>query len=109
MSSLNLPTYFDHHQIRFVQRIFTKFHRFLYDYGIDPDLAIDSSLSFDIIFIFDKKFDANDPNQYEFDILQRVSPKKNRALFFDGLYYHAGSYPIQHQHRIMLNCNLITE
>lgn len=60
-------------------------------------------------FIFDKKFDANDPNQYQFDILQRVSPKKNRALFFDGLYYHAGSYPIHNQHRIMINCNLITE
>jgi hypothetical protein len=59
-------------------------------------------------FIFDKKFDAKDPNQLEFDILERVTPKKNRALFFDGLYYHAGSYPIQHQHRIMLNCNLIT-
>ena len=59
-------------------------------------------------FIFDKKFDANNPNQYEFNILQRVSPKKNRALFFDGLYYHAGSYPIQNSARIMINCNLIT-
>lgn len=59
-------------------------------------------------FIFDRKFEPNDPNPGEFKIKQRVSPKKGRALFFDGLYYHAGSYPINNSHRIMINANLIT-
>tara|TARA_X000000950_G_C13735000_1_gene585957 strand:- start:329 stop:904 length:576 start_codon:yes stop_codon:yes gene_type:complete len=58
-------------------------------------------------FIFDKQFDSNNPDQIDFTIKERVSPKKNRALVFDGLYYHAGSYPIEHQARVMINCNLI--
>lgn len=59
-------------------------------------------------FIFDRKFDPMDPNPGQFDLKQRVAPKKGRALLFDGNYYHAGSYPIQNRHRIMLNANLIT-
>ena len=59
-------------------------------------------------FIFNKLFDPKEPDQFQFDIKERISPKKNRALFFDGMYYHAGSYPIQNNARIMINCNLIS-
>jgi len=60
-------------------------------------------------FIFDQQFDPNAPEPHQFEIVERVSPKKGRALFFDGHSYHSGSYPIEHNARIMLNLNLITE
>ena len=36
-----------------------------------------------------KVFDDFEEN----DVIQRVDPKKGRAVIFDGLYYHAGGIP----------------
>jgi len=38
-------------------------------------------------------------------ISQKISPKKNRAIIFDGSIYHAGSLPSREK-RIILNYNL---
>ena len=39
-------------------------------------------------------------------VSQRVSPKKNRAVLFDGMTYHASSLPITNK-RATINFNLI--
>jgi hypothetical protein len=50
-------------------------------------------------FIFDKKSDyqninlASVENQNELNIIKRISPKKGRALVFDGNRYHSSSGP----------------
>ena len=38
-------------------------------------------------------------------ISRRITPKKNRAIIFDGLIYHAGSLPTANK-RVILNFNL---
>ena len=39
-------------------------------------------------------------------ISRRITPKKNRAIIFDGLIYHAGSLPTANK-RVILNFNLL--
>ena len=47
-------------------------------------------------FIFNAKlFVPKQPDLFQFDIKERISIKNIRALLFDGMSYHAGSYPIQ--------------
>ena len=38
--------------------------------------------------------------------MTRVEPKKGRFLIFDGQIYHAGSFPIHHLDRIVINYNI---
>jgi hypothetical protein len=45
-------------------------------------------------------------NKEDTRVTKRVSPKKNRALIFDGAIYHASSRP-QNSHRCIINFNLI--
>jgi hypothetical protein len=49
-------------------------------------------------FLFEK-------NQSSNKVTERVTPKKNRALIFDGSTYHASSRP-QHNNRCVINFNL---
>lgn len=42
----------------------------------------------------------------QFTTQQRISPKANRLVLFDGLQYHTASNPINSNHRIILNINL---
>ena len=35
----------------------------------------------------------------------RISPKKNRLVFFNGSYYHTGHSPSEYQNRILVNSN----
>jgi hypothetical protein len=42
------------------------------------------------------------------ELVQRVSPRKNRAVIFDGANYHASSLPTN-KHRIVMNFNLEIE
>ena len=39
------------------------------------------------------------------NIIKRVSPKKNRAVVFDGMNYHSGSHPYKSDKRIVMNVN----
>ena len=39
-------------------------------------------------------------------ISQRITPKKNKCIIFDGLQYHAGSTP-KNSHRMFININFI--
>lgn len=39
-------------------------------------------------------------------IVEKISPKKGRFLYFSGEYYHASSPPTEHDSRIVVNINL---
>lgn len=39
--------------------------------------------------------------------LHSISPKKGRAILFDGRHYHAGTPPHQHNTRLVLNYNFV--
>jgi len=41
----------------------------------------------------------------QFTEKQRISPKKNRLVIFNGLYFHTGHSPNKHQNRIIVNSN----
>ena len=41
----------------------------------------------------------------QFTEKQRISPKKNRLVLFNGLYFHTGHSPSKHQNRILVNSN----
>src|SRR5262249_35118491 len=49
--------------------------------------------------IFDKTF----PDREDAAILHAVSPKKGRAIMFDGRHYHCGACPTRHDTRIVFN------
>ncbi len=38
---------------------------------------------------------------------EKISPKKNRAVIFDGLRYHNSIKPIKQKHRFIININFI--
>ena len=38
-------------------------------------------------------------------VLERISPKANRMVLFDGRQYHASSTPTKNQYRIIMNVN----
>ena len=53
--------------------------------------------------IFDKRYpDRDDPV-----VLRSVSPKKGRAILFDGRHYHSGTCPVRHDARIVLNYDFV--
>ena len=59
----------------------------------------------DTVF-FDKKYDGTKvTSEVELEVAHRVSPKKGRAILFDGLLYHASSNPIDSDKRVVLNFN----
>jgi len=67
----------------------------------------------DTIF-YDKKYDSNSlvsPIEWgrsqELHEVERISPKANRLVIFDGLTYHASSKPIDTQYRLVLNFNFM--
>ena len=45
----------------------------------------------------------------KYTVNQKVTPKKNRLLIFDGHQLHASSHPKQNPYRIVLNINFVTE
>lgn len=55
-------------------------------------------------FIFNEKFGE----QFKkLTVKERISPKKGRAVIFDGSYYHAGNHPRNNEPRALLNLNYI--
>lgn len=45
----------------------------------------------------------------DFQVIQRVSPKANRFVTFDGLTYHSSSTPVKSVCRAVININYLTE
>ena len=57
-------------------------------------------------FIFDRRYgEEMEGNQY--NVIQRISPKRGRWVVFDGHYYHAGSHPRKYDKRLVLNFDVI--
>ena len=50
-------------------------------------------------------------NEYNKDceIKERVSPKPNRLVIFDGELMHSGHSPTKHKRRILINCNFMKQ
>lgn len=42
-------------------------------------------------------------------VVDRISPKQGRILFFDGDYYHSSSPPIINNKRIVINIDLVNK
>lgn len=53
--------------------------------------------------ILDKTY----PDWQNAAVLQSVSPKKGRAILFDGRHYHCGTSPARHDVRIVLNYDFV--
>lgn len=67
----------------------------------------------DTIF-YDTKYDPRSdliPSEYgrkqEMREVQRITPKANKLVIFDGLTYHASSKPVNSPYRLVLNFNFI--
>jgi len=58
--------------------------------------------------IFDEIWDKNKRPE-NLKILQRITPKKNRAVVFPGNIFHTSSNPINNEKRIIMNVNFINE
>lgn len=60
--------------------------------------------------ILDKKYDNENNflsgNLNDYSVLERVTPKKGRAVIFDGYHYHAAGLP-KNRNRAVLNFNMI--
>lgn len=55
-------------------------------------------------WMFDQYYQGkSEPTQYT--VKQRISPKPNRLLIFDGLQYHTASNPVKSDSRLILNLN----
>lgn len=54
-------------------------------------------------FVFNEKYDPENPVIDTVTIANRYSPKKGTAILFDSNLYHAGSNPVLHQDRIAIN------
>lgn len=52
-------------------------------------------------------FDKTYPEWQNATIAHAVSPKKGRAVLFDGRHYHCGACPAEHDFRIVLNFNFV--
>tara|TARA_B110000503_G_scaffold139136_1_gene226829 strand:+ start:1463 stop:2038 length:576 start_codon:yes stop_codon:yes gene_type:complete len=57
-------------------------------------------------WMFNEKFKGF-PEPNEFTIKERITPKPNRLLVFDGLDYHTASNPINSNTRFIININYI--
>jgi hypothetical protein len=53
--------------------------------------------------IFDKTF----PDKENAVVVHAVSPKKGRAVLFDGRHYHCGTAPSRHDTRIVINYDFV--
>jgi hypothetical protein len=53
--------------------------------------------------ILDKRF----PDRENAAVLRTVSPKKGRAILFDGAHYHCGTCPSRHDARVVFNYDFV--
>jgi len=56
--------------------------------------------------IYDKKITSKENICIkDLKVLKKISPKKNRLVYFDGSYLHTGHSPTNESHRILINSN----
>jgi len=53
------------------------------------------------------KDNRSKPQELEFKISDKVSPKANRLVWFDGYQYHSSSTPTKHTKRLVMNINYV--
>lgn len=58
-------------------------------------------------FVYNEKYENNKDHPLSFTIKEKISPKKNRAVIFDGLHYHSSSKPINNSARFIVNIDFI--
>jgi len=57
-------------------------------------------------WIFDQYYQGKiEPDHYT--VKQRINPKPNRLLIFDGLQYHTASNPVKYNNRLIANLNFV--
>lgn len=55
-------------------------------------------------FIFNEKYSPEDEHSFpNLTVKQRVEPKRNKAIIFDGLTYHNSSKPVNNTARYVIN------
>lgn len=56
--------------------------------------------------IYNEKYNGNEVEEMKsLTVKEKISPKANRLLIFDGKYYHTGHSPSKHNNRIIINSN----
>jgi hypothetical protein len=58
-------------------------------------------------YYFDQYYDGTPIQDIKFTVKERVSPRANRAIIFDGYQYHAGSNPLYHDTRVLINITYV--
>ena len=82
----------------------------LEDFIYPPHIDFDYSNVATILYINDTDGDTIIYNQkHPSEIKERVSPKANRLVIFDGGVLHTGSSPTKHKNRILINSNFNNE
>jgi hypothetical protein len=51
--------------------------------------------------------DKTYPDWASATVMRAISPRKGRAVLFDGRHYHTGTRPERHDHRIVLNYDFL--
>ena len=62
--------------------------------------------------LYNQKYPGDDksiPKNSELEIKERVNPKANRLVIFNGAMLHTGSSPTKHKNRILINSNFTNE
>lgn len=54
-------------------------------------------------FLFNERYKGE--NLKKWTVNTRITPEKNKLVYFDNVYYHASQNPIKHEKRIVLNLN----
>jgi hypothetical protein len=68
----------------------------------EPHLAL-------ILYLHDCDGDTFLLDEKNYSILNRISPKENRLLMFDGDITHAAGFPISSPYRYIINYNILPE
>lgn len=81
-----------------------------YGHRHQPHLDLHELHTVSILYLTDSDaetiiFKSADINSLKFEEFQRVVPKKNRLVIFNGNYYHTGHSPASTNRRILLNVN----
>ena len=89
-----------------VDFIFPNTSTIFYVNDTDGDTMLYGKDSFDKDIKIDQdRFGTLSQEGVELEIKERISPKANRLVIYDGSLLHTGSSPTQHKTRILLNSN----